>query len=38
MIFYRIEGNRIADHWLQLDGASLMAQLQNAAAAQAIVR
>jgi predicted ester cyclase len=38
MIFYRVEGNRIADHWLQLDGASLMAQLQSAVMAQAIVR
>jgi len=28
MIFYRIEGGRIADHWLQFDGASVMAQLQ----------
>ena len=33
MIIYRIEGDRIAEHWMQFDGAALMAQLQNAAVA-----
>jgi predicted ester cyclase len=32
MIFYRLEGERIAEHWMQFDGASLVAQLQEAAA------
>ena len=32
MIIYRIENGRIAEHWLQFDGAALVAQLQNAAA------
>jgi len=27
MIFYRIENNRIAAHWLQFDGGSVIAQL-----------
>jgi predicted ester cyclase len=27
MIFYRIEGDRIVEHWMQFDGAALMAQL-----------
>lgn len=27
MIFYRIEGDRIVEHWMQFDGATLMAQL-----------
>ena len=31
MIIYRIEDGRIAEHWLQFDGASLVAQLQSAA-------
>jgi len=30
MIFYRLEGERIAEHWMQFDGASLVAQLQEA--------
>lgn len=33
MIFYRIEGERIVDHWMQFDGAALMSQLQAAPAA-----
>jgi predicted ester cyclase len=33
MIVYRIENGRIAEHWLQFDGAALVAQLQKAAAA-----
>ena len=32
MIVYRIENGRIAEHWLQFDGAALVAQLRNAAA------
>ncbi len=28
MIFYRVAGNRIVEHWMQFDGASLMSQLQ----------
>ena len=28
MIIYRIENERIAEHWLHFDGASLVAQLQ----------
>jgi len=35
MIFYRVEGSRIVQHWLQFDGASLVAQLQQASAAHA---
>lgn len=35
MIFYRIEGDRIAEHWMQFDGATLMAQLQGAPVARA---
>lgn len=31
MIVYRIENGRIAEHWLQFDGAALVAQLRNAA-------
>lgn len=31
MIIYRIEDGLIAEHWLQFDGAGLMAQLQSAA-------
>jgi predicted ester cyclase len=27
MIFYRIEGNHIAEHWMQFDFSSLMGQL-----------
>lgn len=30
-IIYRIENGRIAEHWLQFDGAALVAQLRNAA-------
>jgi predicted ester cyclase len=33
MIFYRLEDGRIAQHWLQFDGASLVAQLQGEVAA-----
>jgi predicted ester cyclase len=33
MIFYRIEGDRIAEHWMQFDGAALVAQLTAAPAA-----
>jgi steroid delta-isomerase-like uncharacterized protein len=33
MIFYRIAEGRIAEHWLQLDGAALVAQLQTSTAA-----
>lgn len=33
MIVYRIENGRIAEHWLQFDGAALVAQLQRAGAA-----
>lgn len=32
MIFYRVADGRIAQHWLQFDGASLVAQLQQAVA------
>jgi predicted ester cyclase len=31
MIFYRIEGGRIAEHWLQFDAVGLMAQLATGA-------
>ena len=27
MIFYRIEGDRIVEHWMQFDAASLIAQI-----------
>lgn len=27
MIIYRVEGDRIAEHWMQFDGAALIAQL-----------
>lgn len=30
MIIYRIADGRIAEHWLQFDGAALVAQLQSA--------
>jgi predicted ester cyclase len=33
MIFYRIANGRIADHWLQFDGAAVVAQLQEVASA-----
>lgn len=33
MIFYRIESGRIVEHWLQFDGAAVVAQLQGAVAA-----
>jgi predicted ester cyclase len=33
MIFYRIADGRIAEHWLQFDGAALVAQLQEGATA-----
>jgi len=32
MIIYRVRDNRIVEHWLQFDGAALVAQLQRAAA------
>ena len=32
MIIYRIENGRIAQHWMQFDGAAVVAQLQHAAA------
>lgn len=35
MIIYRIEGDRIAEHWMQFDGPALMAQLQDASVARA---
>jgi predicted ester cyclase len=30
MIIYRVEGDRIVEHWMQFDGAALMAQLTQA--------
>jgi predicted ester cyclase len=33
MIVYRVEGDKIAAHWMQFDAAGLMAQLQTAVAA-----
>jgi predicted ester cyclase len=27
-IFYRVDGNRIAEHWMQFDAAFVMSQLQ----------
>jgi len=35
MIVYRISDNRIVEHWMQFDGAGLVAQLQRAVAAPA---
>jgi predicted ester cyclase len=35
LIMYRIEGGRIAEHWMQLDGPALMAQLELPSAAHA---
>jgi len=35
MIFYRIEGGRIAQHWMQFDAAGVITQLQAGAAASA---
>jgi predicted ester cyclase len=35
MIIYRIRDNRIVDHWLQFDGAAVVAQLQGATVARA---
>ena len=35
MIFYRIAGDRIVEHWMQFDAAALMAQLTEAQAARA---
>jgi len=32
MIFYRVDRERIVEHWMQFDGASLMSQLQARAA------
>ena len=31
MIIYRIEGDRIVEHWMQFDGAALMTQLTEVA-------
>jgi predicted ester cyclase len=31
MIIYRIEGDRIVEHWMQFDSAALLAQLSDAA-------
>ncbi len=33
MIMYRIEGGKIANHWLQFDSPTLLAQLQESVAA-----
>jgi predicted ester cyclase len=35
MIFYRIEGRRIVEHWMQFDAAGLVAQLSEAPALRA---
>jgi len=35
MIFYRIEGGRIVQHWMRFDAAGVIAQLQATAAASA---
>jgi predicted ester cyclase len=35
LIVYRIRDDRIVEHWLQFDGAALVAQLQEATAARA---
>ena len=35
MITYRVDGERIVEHWMQFDGASLMAQLTEAQTAPA---
>jgi predicted ester cyclase len=35
MIVYRVRDNRIVEHWLHFDGAGLVTQLQEAAAARA---
>ena len=35
MIFYRVEGTRIVEHWMQFDGAALMTQLTQAQTARA---
>jgi predicted ester cyclase len=35
MIFYRIQGGRIVEHWMQFDTAGLIAQLQEAGEARA---
>jgi len=35
MIIYRIEGDRIVEHWMQFDGAALMTQLTQAQTARA---
>jgi predicted ester cyclase len=32
MIIYRVSNDRIVEHWMQFDGAALIAQLQEAAA------
>jgi predicted ester cyclase len=32
MIIYRVNGGRIVEHWLQFDGGSVVAQLQDASA------
>ena len=35
MIIYRVKGDRIVEHWMQFDGAALVAQLTEAQAARA---
>lgn len=35
MIIYRIDGDRIVEHWMQFDGAALMSQLTEAQTARA---
>jgi len=35
MIFYRLEGRRIVEHWMQFDAAGLIAQLTEARAVRA---
>ena len=35
MIIYRVDGDRIVEHWMQLDGAALMSQLTEAQPARA---
>ncbi len=34
MIFYRIRDNRIAEHWMQFDGAALVSQLTSQSTSQ----
>ena len=35
MIIYRVDGDRIVEHWMQFDSLALMAQLQDSAVAAA---